>query len=209
MEKKMIGLLGAHRTGKTSLAVEFTAGNPMYDYMRTSTSEVFKELGFDPKQKLDIHERIFVQEEVLKQAEKSYKLVDSYSVLDRTPLDYAMYMLSECLPDAVGDPALSDKVLDYVDKCIDLTNRHFSTIVLIQPGIVAPDEDGKAKIVPAYQEHLNALGLGLLMDERVNVYKAVLPRDILAMEDRVETLKLIVGKIRQRNNRSMLEVTLQ
>lgn len=208
MEKKMIGLLGSHRIGKTTLARSFCAGNQMYDFMPTTTSQVFKDLGFNPKQKLDITQRIFVQEEVLRRADEMYSEMDGYAVLDRTPLDYAMYMLSECLPSGLDEQS-SNAVLDYVQKCFDVTNRHFSTIVLVQPGIDAPDEEGKAKIVPAYQEHLNSIALGLLMDERVSIFKAVIPRDVLSLDERTGSLESIVKRIRQQNNRTMIDVTLQ
>jgi hypothetical protein len=201
--KQMIGILGAHRVGKTFLAREFAESNPTYDFIPTSTSRVFKEMGVDPKSKLDFETRMTVQEEVLRQAEEQYQMMTSRSILDRTPLDYATYVLSECFPSDGADP--SPRVMDYVNRCIELTNEHFAMILVIQPGVEAPDEDGKAKVNLAYQEHLNMIAQGLLMREEVEVFKAVLPREVLDIEERVESLKDIIRAINQKHNRNMIE----
>jgi hypothetical protein len=206
--KQMIGLCGAHRTGKTILAGEYAGWNPSYDFVATSTSEVFKTLGFDPKQKLTFKERLFVQEEVLTQAIALYGQIGDLSILDRTPIDYAGYLLSECLPHELDDE-LSERVAVYIDRCLTATSENFSTIVLVQPGITtAPNEDGKAIISKAYQEHLNAIMLGLLMDERVEVFKAVIPRNQVNLEERVAALTAIIRNIKQEHNRRQLDRVL-
>ncbi|CAN8140031.1 AAA family ATPase [uncultured Thiomicrorhabdus sp.] len=206
--RKMIGILGSHRVGKTTLAAHFASHEPTYDFMQTSTSKVFRDLGLDPKQQLCFEERLMVQEKVLEQAEQFYKTNDSYAILDRTPIDYASYLLSEAFAHNTHGE-LDSRVIDYVKRCIDLANKYFGVIVLLQPGISSPDEEGKAKVSPAYQEHLNALSLGILMDERVNVFKAVIPRDVVNLEARHESLMSIIRQVKQQNNRNLIDVTIQ
>ena len=44
----MIGLVGSHRTGKTTLARAFAEDSGI-PFVETSTAEVFRRLGYDPK----------------------------------------------------------------------------------------------------------------------------------------------------------------
>ena len=67
----MIGLSGAHRTGKSSLARAFAEKHGI-PFVETSASQVFKDLGVDPAATHDFSTRLTVQEEILKRFDAMY-----------------------------------------------------------------------------------------------------------------------------------------
>jgi hypothetical protein len=176
----MIGLCGAHRTGKTSLAQAFSnhSGVP---FLQTSASAIFSMMGYDPKADYPIDIRLHIQRELLIYLRGTYdKWKGQTFITDRTPLDLAAYLLADVTRENV-----CDGIVEYVEDCLELTNRTFGTIFIIQPGIPLVEEQGKAPATPAYIEHLNALIVGLSVDPRLAITKYRLPRSVTDMLDRV------------------------
>lgn len=91
----------------------------------------------------------------------------------------------------------------YVDNCMELTNRHFGVLVLLQPGIQVVEAEGKAPGVPAYQEHLNALMFGLMMDSRVIARPQYIARSVLSMDQRLLSLSTAVERSLNHHQRMM------
>lgn len=60
----MLGLSGAHRTGKTTLAQAFAKEQDI-NFLQTSATAVFKAAGLNPAGHLTIEQRIAVQEAML------------------------------------------------------------------------------------------------------------------------------------------------
>lgn len=187
----MIGLCGAHRVGKTTLAQAFAQQQDI-PFVRTSATEVFNALGKDPKAEYSIEERLGIQEAILHAFERQYADAQNRSmafIADRTPIDLASYMLADVQRSTfAGKPELAKMVTDYVDRCINSANRWFSTIVLVQPGITLIEESGKAPACPAYIEHINALQTGLLLDERLTVRHYMIPRGYTDLQDRIDSV---------------------
>lgn len=188
----MIGLSGANGTGKSTLAREF-AEHAEIPFVATSASEVFKHMGFDPKAEYPLHLRLLIQEALLMTFERQYIQAAADSeifVTDRTPIDLASYLLADVQRSGVVDePELAKQITQYVDKCFKATSRFFSTIVLVQPGIQTDlIREGKAPSCPAYQEHLNAIQLGLLCDERNLSRRYVIPREVTSLDARVQAV---------------------
>jgi hypothetical protein len=193
-----IGLSGSHRAGKSTLARSFANKNGL-EFVETSVGAVFKEMGLDPAITYDFKTRLTVQEAVIESCEKIYAKHSARGlcITDRTPLDFMAYTLA----DAVGDTVLpedQERLDRYIDRCIEVTNRRFSALVVIQPGIPLIHEEGKAVLNKAYIEHLNAIILGLSVDERINVPHFYLPRHMTNLGERVAALDFVVGKITQR-----------
>ena len=82
-----------------------------------------------------------------------------------------------------------------MEKCFEITNRRFSTVILVQPGISLVKAKGKAALNEAYIEHLNTLILGLTVDERLKVPHFYLPRRCLEMADRVSSVEGALGRV--------------
>jgi predicted ATPase len=183
------GLCGAHRTGKTSLARAFAKKHGIV-FMETSVSAIFKELGQDPAASFDFTTRLDIQEVILERLDAMYGLIapGSQVVVDRTPIDMLAYTMAEAIGHVVSD-ADQARFVKYTERCFDVINRRFATLVLVQPGIPLVDEEGKAAINQAYIEHLNSLMLGLTVDERVKCSHFYILRALTDMDDRLTALE--------------------
>lgn len=186
-----LAFVGAHRTGKSTLADAFAqqAGVP---FVQTGATEVFRILGLDPKAEYPIEQRISVQAAILRAFEEQWLDASrraTFFVSDRSPLDLASYLLADVSRQTLtGRPEVAHAVNDYVRACIESANRFFHTIILIQPGIPLVEEQGKAPACPAYMAHLNAIMLGLLGDERLQLAARKLPEAVLDLGQRVSAV---------------------
>lgn len=186
-----VGLSGSHRVGKTTLAQAF-AKEFNIPLVRTSGSEVFAMIGKDPKIEYPIGERIAIQEAILHAFERQYAEASKRHevwIADRTPIDLASYMLADVQRSTlVGSSGVAEMVTNYVKRCLETTNRCFATVVLVQPGIPLVEEAGKAPCCPAFIEHINALQLGLLLDQRLMTGHYMIPRRFTNLRDRIDSV---------------------
>lgn len=155
-----IGLTGAHRTGKTTIVKQLVEKNSAIPMVQASVSEIAKRHGFDINAANTLEERLAFQEIVLREFAADYESHNGLFITDRTPLDFAAYMLADVRGGAVS-PKMDELVADYVQRCIDLTVRHFAMVVAIQPGIPYVDEPGKPLPSRCYQEEISAIIIGL------------------------------------------------
>jgi len=154
-----IGLTGAHRTGKTTIVDQLCEKNP-FPAVRSSVSAIAAERGFEFKADNTLSERIEFQEHVLQFMTAQYEAQLGIFFTDRTPMDMAAYMLADVRAGEI-DPELDKRVQAYVERCIEVTNRHFSLVIAIQPGIPYVAEEGKPALNASYQEEVGALIVGL------------------------------------------------
>jgi len=180
-----LGLCGAHRTGKTTLAAEF-AKQQNVAFVRTTTSEVFAQHNLDPAKPMDFATRLWIQHKVLDAAEAIWQAQTSDFVTDRTPLDMLAYTLADVKGDTVVD---MDELDQYMLRCFESTERFFDRLVLIQPGIPLVFEPGKAALNEAYIEALNTIITGLMYDERQELDADTMPRPIIDLQERVDFLR--------------------
>ena len=188
-----IGLCGSHRTGKTTLAEAISQRTGM-PFLKTVTSEVFQQCGLDPSRPMDFKKRLWIQHKILDSAEKMWQAKEEQFVTDRTPVDMIAYTLA----DIQGTTEVNfDELEGYLGRCIDVTNRFFALLVLVQPGIPLMHEEGKAALNEGYLEHLNYVILGLCNDDRIRGTFVYLHRAMTSLDDRVNTvlneLKMIRG----------------
>jgi hypothetical protein len=176
-----LGLCGAHRTGKTTLAIAL-ASDLSIPFVRTTTSQVFAELGLDPAETMDFKTRLFVQNHVLDAAEKVWQDSPSPFVSDRTPIDMIAYTLG----DVQGKTDVDFDLLNqYIDRCYASTNQFFQNLAIIQSGIPLIYEQGKAALNPSYIEHINVLIIGLCQDSRINANVFCNPREAISLDLRI------------------------
>ncbi|MBD2177407.1 AAA family ATPase [Pseudanabaena sp. FACHB-1998] len=179
-----LGLCGAHRTGKTTLAIAL-AERLNIPFVRTTTSQVFATLGLDPAEPMDFDTRLFVQNHVLDAAEQVWKNSSSPFVSDRTPIDMIAYTLG----DIQGRTEVNFTQLNnYIDRCFTSTNQFFQKLAIIQPGIPLVYEEGKAALNAAYIEHINVLIVGLCSDRRLNLPVIICDRANLDLETRIQSI---------------------
>ena len=187
-----IGLCGSHRTGKTTLAEDISQRTGIL-FVKTSTSEVFKEHGLDPSKPMEFSKRLWIQHKILDAAEKAWNSSHGQFITDRTPLDMAAYTLA----DIQGSTEVDFGELEgYLGRCIRVTNAFSKLLVLVQPGIPLVYETGKAALNEGYLEHLNFLILGLCNDDRIKGTLLYLPRDITDREARVKKVVEVLDSLR-------------
>ncbi len=179
-----LGLCGAHRTGKTTLA-KAIAANLDIPFVQTTTSQVFADLGLDPAAPMDFATRLFVQNHVLDAAEQIWQNAAHPFISDRTPIDMIAYTLG----DIQGKTKVDFEALDqYIDRCFAITNQYFQNLAIIQPGIPLIYERGKAALNAAYIEHINVLVIGLCGDSRLHAKVFCNPREAIDLDMRVENI---------------------
>lgn len=186
----MIGLIGAHRVGKSYLVKELTRGP--FRELEVSISKWQKELGYDSSNmdyswetRKDIQTALLHKfAEVLNDSRHKVirAVVDTTKVIsERTPLDLIGYAYLNAPP----NPAESDMkwLYDYATKCIQLTNVYYDQVVLIQPGIEFIHDPKSASEDSI--EILNAHYQNVLMDSRLELMKFIMDRTVTDIRDRV------------------------
>ncbi|MDQ3010100.1 MAG: ATP-binding protein [Acidobacteriota bacterium] len=183
-----IGLCGAHRTGKTTLAMEL-AKLKGAQFVRTRVSEIFKECGLHPAQPMDFATRLNIQIRILDACESDWQAAGENFITDRTPVDLMAYTLG----DIQGETQVSYLEFDrYVARCFEAANRFFDTLIIIQPGIPLTEAEGKAALNKAYIEHINSLVIGLCHDERLNCRLSRIDRKVIELSERIKQMAVIV-----------------
>ena len=186
-----LGLCGAHRTGKTTLAIAISS-HLNIPFVRTTTSQVFAQLGLDPAEPMDFQTRLFVQNHVLDAAEQVWQESASPFISDRTPIDMIAYTLG----DIQGKTDVDFNLLSqYIDRCFASTNQFFQNLAIIQPGIPLVYEEGKAALNAAYIEHINVLVIGLCSDRRLKTNVFCNARNVIDLETRILNILEHFGEI--------------
>lgn len=176
-----LGLCGSHRTGKSTLAkaISLRTGKP---FIKTLTSDVFRQHGLDPALPMDFKTRLSIQQQVLIAAEEIWHAEKESFITDRTPIDMMAYTLA----DIQGSTQVDFSELErYVEHCFEVTNRFFDALIVLQPAIPLAHADGKAALNRAYMEHLNSLILGLCSDERLACGVLCVRREVTDLGERV------------------------
>ena len=186
-----LGLCGAHRTGKTTLAIAISS-HLNIPFVRTTTSQVFAQLGLDPAEPMDFQTRLFVQNHVLDAAEQVWQESARPFISDRTPIDMIAYTLG----DIQGKTDVDFNLLSqYIDRCFASTNQFFQNLAIIQPGIPLVYEEGKAALNAAYIEHINVLVIGLCSDRRLKANVFCNDRKIINLETRILNILEYFGEV--------------
>lgn len=188
----MIGLCGAHRTGKTTLARAYAQETGTL-FVQSPVSQVWAELGLDPANPdFDFKTRLDVQEVILDRLDAAYSAAAGIkAIADRTPIDLLGYTMAEALSHSVTEADMA-RFHRYVQRCFDVLNRRFSILLLIQPGIPLQLDQNKGSLNEAYIAHLNSLMFGLSVDERVRIPHFYMPRGTVDHADRMAALKSTV-----------------
>jgi hypothetical protein len=184
----IVGLTGAHRSGKTTLGTEFVKRNKQFTFAATSVSAIMKHYGFDPQLNYSFADRIRIQELILDELDAFYGHFPDKTIFDRTPLDAAAYLLADIQRQGVSIED-QERVVAYLERCFDITNRRF-TMLLFIPSVIKPVEDAdKAPATPGYIEHISALINGLKADQRMKVKHWSLPRGYVDLDLRVRAME--------------------
>ena len=168
----IIGLAGTHCTGKSTLA-QAVADRYGIPFIKTSTSQVFKELGKDPKVAMPLTERLQVQKVILYRLAEEWADVgkDQLHITDRTPYCMAAYTLAEVSGYETIHPFHDRELMNYLALCHEVATEFFGSIVHLP--IALEFEENQEKIRAsgsrAYREHHDLILRGLLSG-KANVF---------------------------------------
>jgi len=188
----MIGLAGAHRTGKTTLARAWCDAHPVYTFLPTDLSSVFRDCGITPKENMPFKERLEIQNLLLDKCERVYESGNNsiLTITDRTPFDVLAYTLAEVTRTTLhGEKALTDAYYDHVFRAEDLSERYISSAVVVQPGIEIVEEEGKAPGCEVYIDHLNILIVNMISNFYPEGLKGIIPRNVTELATRASFLE--------------------
>jgi hypothetical protein len=182
----LIGLVGAHRVGKTTLAkkAEEVLG---LTYVPASVTKTFERLGVSPRHNFTFMERLEIQREVLKDAEVSWSAgAQTLGISDRTPIDMIAYMMAEVGPETINsNPGAEKLLLNYIADCKLAVKRHFKALLVVRPGIPIVDDPTKASPCPFYIAHLDRIMAGFSLDTGLDCEVVVLNSSVTEMDRRL------------------------
>lgn len=156
----LIGIAGASGTGKTTLA-EAVAKQLGARFVRASITELGKSVGADPVSKMNVVERLQLQERMLAAFIQKLEGLDQSEliIMDRTPLDMVGYMMAEINMHSHLDlsPELMKRADIYVAAAQRATAMFYDHIFLtsILPEYEAAET--RPDWNPAYQRHVHLL----------------------------------------------------
>lgn len=157
------GLCGVHGSGKTTLGKQIAEAMEI-SFIQTSTTEVAREMGYDPVQIRTLEERIAFQEALLEHHVQRLAVIPRPAILDRTPIDMATYMLAEFgmhSGEAVS-PELLERVCTYVERALRFTAINYDFVFQIGPLPVYEVSPHRPAHNPAYHRHYDLLMRGLM-----------------------------------------------
>lgn len=189
----MIGLMGAHRVGKTTLCKKLTDSSMGYSEVEISISEMQRGMGYDSaNQSYDWETRKKIQSrlltlfgEILRDSANLTGVLRMQHVridiTERTPLDLVGYLLLNA-PEHVSKED-AEWIMNYINACIALTNEYYSKVILVQPGIAYVDSEKSAG--EDTMDKLNAIYLSVLMDGSLTVDRVVIPSEMTDLDERM------------------------
>jgi adenylate kinase family enzyme len=184
-----IGICGAHRTGKTTLAKALARTLSM-PFIEIGTSAIFAANHLDPAKPMDFRTRLWVQQQILKHAVDIWFEMDEAFICDRTPIDMMAYTLAEVQGHTL-DKELEFELEGYLLLCKSATEKYFNHLVLIPPAIPITAAKGKASLSKGYIEHIHRLVTGLWNDSEAEGFR--ISKDVLNLSDRVAEVRAYLG----------------
>lgn len=153
-----MSLSGPHRTGKSTLAKLFAEENG-FTFVQSNASQIFRDMGFSVDQNLTFDQRMTLQERIFDDHIDAIKAANNPWITDRSTLDFAVYLMAEWGKFAIGED--DNRLLAYVEKCINVASWTYPIMVMIDPGIPYVEEEGKPRPSKSFQEMYHRLLLGL------------------------------------------------
>ena len=160
-----IGICGAHRTGKTTLARALAESTGL-TLMDAGVSAVFRELGLEPSRTLSFADRMRVQDAILAKYLNLMAGAENV-IIDRTPIDFIGYLLADLNQDHYQEEGASQWVVGYIERCLEAARRTMSFVIFVSPGIPLEMAEGKGLVDPGYIRAVHWLMRGALEDSGV------------------------------------------
>jgi len=183
-----IGICGAHRTGKTTLAKAVAKALSM-PFVEIGTSAIFAKNSLDPAKPMDFRTRLYIQQQILKHAIEIWFEMDEAFICDRTPIDMMAYTLAEVQGETL-DKELEWELAEYLRDCKEATEKYFHYLFLVPPAIPITAAKGKASLSRGYIEHIHLLCLALF--QRTDGSE-IAELCTVSLDDRVAEVRAFMG----------------
>lgn len=182
---KNIGICGAHRTGKTTLAKELAQalGIP---YIAINTSDVFSFCNLDPALPMDFKTRLFIQTRILKHACEVWDRETQSFICDRTSIDMMAYTLADVQGNTLTQE-MEYELDDYLKDCKNAVKKYFNVAFVIPPAIPIVAARGKASLSRGYIEHIHTIVAGICFESQLPWH--LIDRECVNLVDRVDECK--------------------
>lgn len=191
------GIAGASGTGKTTLGQ--SVGEALsIPFVRTSITDMARKAGFNAVGRLELHERLALQESLLEQFEELLLKTKGPVIFDRTPLDLIGYLGAEVHMHSHGELTMSDlhKIDAYFTRCQELTSRSFDQVFVTSILPHYEEVETRPGFNPAYQRHVQFLIMGSIFEGDCDLSVSILSTDDL--QDRISIMsETIVTRLDQ------------
>lgn len=178
----LYGFVGAHRSGKTTLARKLSEdlGVPFHEVSITRMSLA---LGYNPVMPMTLEDRMRLQLGLLRDYCATVDALPRPVLVDRSPIDIMAYAIAEF--DMVSHLKMDAGSLEasaiFVDMCIDATVTRFDFLYYLEPlqAYVADETKATPAANPAYQRHIALLIQGALKEMEDRISYAMIGPDTL------------------------------
>lgn len=192
----MIGLAGAHRTGKSTLAREFSQRSRV-PLVLTTASATFKRLGADPSLDYVFDDTLTIHEEILSDLTEQWQNGGNFFVTDRTPIDVYAYLTCSIQRQTLTAD-MERSLSRFKSRCLSVSEAFFKLYYVLQPGIKLVYEEGKAPLSVGYIDHLSDVIVGAAITTFSADVVDICPRYKVELYDRLHDLTRLTAKYADR-----------
>lgn len=215
LRRKIVGICGAHRTGKSTLMRALTDDKHSLKFVEFGGVSISKWLNEIDCNSSDLdcswEQRKIMQTHLLqsyKQRLATYRAFSTiirpavmgveipqgnaypttYFFVDRTPIDLIGYLLESAARHELTE---DDRMFisNYVNSCIELTAENFDYVFIVQPGIPLVSDPKSAPADSDLVEFLNSIYLAHSLNSKLSGKVHIIPRDVVDLEQRVSFIK--------------------
>ncbi|EOF9312945.1 hypothetical protein ACK2J6_001115 [Vibrio fluvialis] len=191
-----VGIAGAHRVGKTTLA-KLVAEKTGHPFVPNSATPSFETFGIKPNANLQMNLRLSVQTHIYQRFLEATNGMSDY-IVDRTPLDYIAYTISELNTvefNKLGSVGRS-MVDGYIKSCLSSVLDKFDVLFIVPPGIEIEQDESKGVCDSVVIEHIHAL-IASYADISGHQGVFFLDRRMTNLDDRAQLIADVLTNIKQ------------
>jgi hypothetical protein len=181
-----IGLAGAHRVGKTTLAQKIVEHLPHMQFAATNitSSPVWEHYGINPSDSFTFVERLAIQQQLFFHLKNVVQNSSPDAIFDRTYIDLLGYLYSNI--DSTCSSLFDSQVMNFTIQCMNSLTTDFHKIIIIPPSIepvAADNKVGKVFMSRGYIEAINNHIVSYAV--RSNVPYVIMPFEMTDFDERI------------------------
>lgn len=188
----VVGLAGAHSTGKSTLISYVADSNPFVTSLQSDAANIHAKLGLTVQGDISFEDRMRLQWAILdshvKRLKEAVAKVDDMGgvLLDRTPMDMYAYTVSAVQPEKLSDEE-NHELERYYQACVEVVQTHYSGIMVIPPTIAFVASEHRPAYSDVHRRKIAALIDSLVRgDDNVTDFVKVqaLPKEVTDLAKR-------------------------